>query len=84
MIIIYASPSGAGKTTSTRTFFKGYREDGKDFSKDVGFLLASGRLEDLADETIVTILRAAFQAFTPVYRFLLAVSDDYFSKTTLQ
>ncbi len=59
MIIIYASPSGAGKTTSTRTFFKGYREDGKDFSKDVGFLLVEKNRLPFRDEGQAMLIKDA-------------------------
>lgn len=39
MLNIVAGRSGTGKTTGARTVFKEYREDGKDFSKDVGFMM---------------------------------------------
>ncbi|MBQ6266440.1 MAG: DUF2461 domain-containing protein [Clostridia bacterium] len=49
--------------------------------KDFGFIYESSRLEDLADETIIGILRGCFRQLAPTFRFLLAVSDDYFAKT---
>lgn len=48
--------------------------------KHFGFLLGSSRLEDLADETIIDLMRGYFRLLAPTYRFLLAVSDEYFSK----
>ncbi len=48
--------------------------------KDVGFIKFSDRLEDLADETIIDVLRKTYKAYTPMYQFLLKVSDEYFSK----
>lgn len=48
--------------------------------KDVGFIKFSDNLDDLADETIIGILRDTYKAYTPMYKFLLSVSDEYFSK----
>lgn len=48
--------------------------------KDVGFIKYSDNLEHLADDTIIGILRETYKAYTPMYKFLLSVSDDYFSK----
>lgn len=48
--------------------------------KDVGFIKYSDNLDDLADETIIDVLRKAYKAYTPMYQFLLKVSDEYFSK----
>ncbi len=49
-------------------------------AKDVGFISFSDRLEDLEDEKIIEIIREKFKAYTPMYEFLLSVSDEYFSK----
>lgn len=48
--------------------------------KDVGFIIYSDNLDDLADETIIGIIREKYKAYAPMYKFLLSVSDDYFSK----
>lgn len=40
----------------------------------------SGQLEDLEDETIIKIMRDTYKAYSPMYKFLLKVSDEYFSK----
>ncbi|MBR2732495.1 MAG: DUF2461 domain-containing protein [Clostridia bacterium] len=48
--------------------------------KDFGFIYESSRLEDLADETILGVIRDCYRQLAPTFRFLLAVSDDYFSK----
>lgn len=49
-------------------------------AKDVGFITFSGDLDDLKDERIIDIIRGTYQLFTPMYKFLLGVSDEYFSK----
>lgn len=49
-------------------------------AKDVGFISFSGDLDDLKDEKIIEIIRGTYQAYTPMYKFLLSVSDEYFSK----
>lgn len=49
-------------------------------AKDVGFISFSGDLDDLKDERIIEIIRGYFQAYTPMYKFLLSVSDEYYSK----
>ncbi len=49
-------------------------------AKDVGFISFSGDLDDLKDEKIIEIIRGYFKAYTPMYKFLLSVSDEYFSK----
>ena len=48
--------------------------------KDVGFIKFSDSLDDLKDETIIEIMRKTYKAYTPMYQFLLNVSDEYFSK----
>ena len=48
--------------------------------KDVGFIKFSDSLDDLKDETIIEIMRETYKAYTPMYQFLLSVSDEYFSK----
>ena len=49
-------------------------------AKDVGFISFSYALEDLENERIIEIIRKTFKAYTPMYQFLLSVSDEYFSK----
>ncbi len=49
-------------------------------AKDVGFISFSGDLDDLKDERIIEIIRGYFQAYIPMYKFLLSVSDEYYSK----
>ncbi len=48
--------------------------------KNFFFMKTSGDLDDIKDEKIIGILREAYKAFTPMYKFLLAISDEYFSK----
>ena len=62
--------------------FPGCPEGLEDYynAKDVGFILFSGQLEDLEDETIIKIMRDTYKAYSPMYKFLLKVSDEYFSK----
>lgn len=48
--------------------------------KDVGFIRYSGELEHLESEKIIDIIREVYKAYTPMYKFLLSVSDEYFSK----
>ncbi len=49
-------------------------------AKDVGFISFSGDIDDLKDEKIIEIIRGYYQAYIPMYKFLLSVSDEYFSK----
>ena len=49
-------------------------------AKDVGFITFSGDLDDLKDEKIIEIIRGTYKLFAPMYKFLLDVSDEYFSK----
>lgn len=48
--------------------------------KDFGFIIYSDKLSDLADEGILDIIRKNFKAFSPMYKFMLNVSDEFFSK----
>lgn len=48
--------------------------------KDVGFMVCFGELEDLESDKIIEIMREIYKAYTPMYKFLLDVSDEYFSK----
>ena len=48
--------------------------------KDFYFINFSGELNDLESDKIIGILRDAYKAFAPMYRFLLKVSDSYYSK----
>jgi len=48
--------------------------------KDVGFMVCFGELEDLESDKIIEIMRGIYKAYTPMYKFLLDVSDEYFSK----
>lgn len=48
--------------------------------KDFGFIRYSGNLSDLTDSTILEIIRTDFKAFSPLYTFMLSVSDEFFSK----
>lgn len=49
-------------------------------AKDIGFITFSSQLEDLENEKIIEIMRGTYKACTPMYKFLLSVSDEYFSK----
>ena len=49
-------------------------------SKDICFITGSGNLEDLESDKIIGILRKVYKEFAPMYKFLLEISDDYFSK----
>lgn len=48
--------------------------------KDFGYILFSNTLSDLKDDTILDIIRKNFKAFSPMYSFMLDVSDEFFSK----
>ncbi len=48
--------------------------------KDVGFIRYSGELEHLESEKIIDIIRETYKAYAPMYKFLLSISDEYFSK----
>jgi len=48
--------------------------------KDVGFMVCFGELEDLESDKIIEIMRGIYKAYAPMYKFLLDVSDEYFSK----
>lgn len=48
--------------------------------KDVGFMVSFGGFEELADSRIIDITKGIFKAYTPMYKFLLSISDEYFSK----
>ena len=62
--------------------FPGCPEDLEQYynAKDVGFISFSGQLEDLADDRIIEIIRGTFKAYSPMYKFLLSISDEYFAK----
>ena len=38
------------------------------------------RVKRIKDETIIKIMRDTYKAYSPMYKFLLKVSDEYFSK----
>lgn len=48
--------------------------------KSIGYILYSNSLSDLKDDTIIEIIRKNYKAFSPMYSFMLDVSDEYFSK----
>ncbi len=48
--------------------------------KTCGFISFSGKLEELSDDRIIDSMRNTFKAFSPMYKFLLSVSDEYFEK----
>ncbi len=48
--------------------------------KDVGFIIGFNGFDELADDRIIEIMRGIYKAYTPMYKFLLSVSDEYFSK----
>lgn len=45
--------------------------------KSVYFMISSGNLTDLEDETIIKKLRKYYRGFTPMYEFMLQVADAY-------
>lgn len=49
-------------------------------TKDICFIYETRTIKDLEDERIIDILRKAYKSYAPMYRFLLEISDDYFSK----
>ncbi len=49
-------------------------------TKDICFIHSSGNLKDLENEKIIEILRNIYKAYAPMYKFLLEISDDYFSR----
>ena len=48
--------------------------------KEIYFISFSENLDDLSDGRIVETMRSTYKAFSPMYKFLLGVSDEYFSK----
>ena len=48
--------------------------------KDVGFIVYFNELDDLESDKIIEIMRGIYKAYTPMYKFLLSVSVEYFSK----
>lgn len=48
--------------------------------KDCGFIRFSGQLGELADSRIIETIRSTYKAYSPMYKFLLSVSDEYFEK----
>lgn len=48
--------------------------------KDIGFIRASANLDELSDERIVDAVRDTVKAYSPMYKFLLGISDEYFEK----
>ncbi len=48
--------------------------------KDFYFIAFDQNLEDLENDKIIEIMRGTYKAYTPMYKFLLSVSDEYFSK----
>ncbi len=48
--------------------------------KDFYFISFDPNLEDLESDKIIEIMRGTYKAYTPMYKFLLSVSDEYFSK----
>lgn len=49
-------------------------------SKSLGFIKYSDSLKDLESDKIIGIIRHALSGYTEMYKFLLSVSDEYFSK----
>ena len=47
--------------------------------KQMYFIKFSDRLDDLGDERIIQIMRDTYKAYSPMYKFLLNVSDEYYS-----
>lgn len=47
--------------------------------KEMYFIKFSDRLDDLGDERIIQIMRDTYKAYSPMYKFLLSVSDEYYS-----
>ena len=48
--------------------------------KDLGFIIESGTLEDIADDRIIGIIRKNFKAFSPMYLYLLDIVEEYNSE----
>lgn len=49
-------------------------------SKNFCFIKHCDTLEDLENDKIIGIMRKIFKGYAPMYKFLLSVSDEYFSK----
>lgn len=47
--------------------------------KEMYFIKFSDRLDDLGDERIIQIMRDTYKAYSPMYKFLLSISDEYYS-----
>ena len=48
--------------------------------KDLGFIIESGNLEDIADDRIIGIIRKNFKAFSSMYLYLLDIVEEYNSE----
>lgn len=73
----------AGANLSADKYKRGYSDCPEGLEeyyncKELYFILSSENLDELADETIIKIMRKTYKAFTPMYKFLLGVSDKYF------
>ncbi|MCQ2481479.1 MAG: DUF2461 domain-containing protein [Clostridia bacterium] len=62
--------------------FEGCPEGLEDYynRKSFGYITAWSDIGDLADEKIIEIIRGYYKAFAPMYKFMLSVSDEYFSE----
>lgn len=65
-----------------RKTFEGCPKGLEDFylHKELGFIIHSTSFDDLKDDTIIEIIRKNFKAFSPMYKFLLNISDEYYSE----
>ncbi|MBR5112661.1 MAG: hypothetical protein IK097_04455, partial [Clostridia bacterium] len=48
--------------------------------KEFGFIKESGNVDDLADDGILDIIRKTYKEYSPMFKFLLEISDEYYSK----
>ena len=45
--------------------------------RDLGYIIESSNLDDIADEKIIGIIRENFKAFSPMYSYLLEIVEEY-------
>lgn len=47
--------------------------------KDFGYIKENDRVDDLADERIIEIIKNTYKVFSPMFKFMLELSDEYYS-----
>ena len=47
---------------------------------DTSKIKESQNMDDISDEGILEIIRKTYKEFSPMFKFLLEISDEYYSK----